>query len=314
MVMVLAIDVSQNNLLGAIPSALASCKGLEYLNLPSNAFEGPILTSLADLSNLQFMDLSRNNLSGMIPVTFTKMKMLRHLNLSSNRLTGEVPKGGVFTTLDASEIMGNIGPLWWMDKLATMLSFRSQTTISLQKDFGISNIIFDNSIDSLASTKALKGSVGYVAPEYGIGGKLTTKGDVYSYGVFILELLTRRRPTDDMFIEGINLQKWTKMHFPNRISDVVDNFVLIDAHESEKSMIIECLTQIIEIGLFCTRESPQERPDMTGIVDRLNIIRGVFLGTPITQLPIDFSPFLDNTRGINVDGSGNDEGSFTSTS
>ncbi|XP_057844232.2 putative leucine-rich repeat receptor-like serine/threonine-protein kinase At2g24130 [Cryptomeria japonica] len=511
MVMVLAIDLSQNNFSGVIPSALATCKGLEYLNLSCNAFEGPIPASLADLQNLQYMDLSRNNLSGMIPVTFKKMRMLRHLNLSSNKLTGEVPKEGAFATLDASEVMGNLGLCggWinlppcshsnhkqpsvpkkviipvivgiailimslllvafsyrlcrhsstpalnvWPPKISyeelvdatggfsdenllgigsfgsvykgilkngtniavkvlklqdqhvrqsfsrecnalkrvrhrnvikiisacsnldfkalilpfmsngslerwlyhseggrCRLNLRDRIRIAMEiaegmtylhhycfvqvihcdlkpnnvllgddmtsyiADFGLSNIIFGNSVDSLTSTDALKGSVGYIAPEYGIGGKLTTKGDVYSYGILILELLTRRRPTDDMFTEGINLQKWIEMHFPNRISDVVDNCLLIDAHESGTSMVIECLTQFMQIGLFCTRESPQERPDMTEIVDRLNTIRGAFLGTPKTpQLPIDISPFLDNTRGINMAGSGNNEGSSTSTS
>ncbi|GLJ39674.1 hypothetical protein SUGI_0811040 [Cryptomeria japonica] len=511
MVMVLAIDLSQNNFSGVIPSALASCKGLEYLNLSWNEFEGPISASLADLQNLQYMDLSRNNLSGMIPVTFKKMRMLRHLNLSSNKLTGEVPKGGAFATLDASEVMGNLGLCggWinlppcshsnhkqpsvpekviipvivgiailimslllvafsyrlcrhsstpalnvWPPKISyeelvdatggfsdenllgigsfgsvykgilkngtniavkvlklqdqhvrqsfsrecnalkrvrhrnvikiisacsnldfkalilpfmsngslerwlyhleggrCRLNLRDRIRIAMEiaegmtylhhycfvqvihcdlkpnnvllgddmtsyiADFGLSNIIFGNSVDSLTSTDALKGSIGYIAPEYGIGGKLTTKGDVYSYGILILELLTRRRPTDEMFTEEINLQKWIEMHFPNRISDVVDNCLLIDAHESGTSMVIECLTQFIQIGLFCTRESPQERPDMTEIVDRLSTIRGSFLGTSKTpQLPIDISHFLDNTRGINMAGSGNNEGSSTSTS
>ncbi|KAH9294380.1 hypothetical protein KI387_040417, partial [Taxus chinensis] len=75
-------------------------------------------------------------------------------------------------------------------------------------DFGISKLLFGNSIDSLDSTNLLKGSTGYIAPEYGMGGKLSTKGDVYSYGILLLELLTRIRPTDDMFVEGNNLQKW----------------------------------------------------------------------------------------------------------
>ncbi|XP_057842716.1 receptor kinase-like protein Xa21 [Cryptomeria japonica] len=182
-------------------------------------------------------------------------------------------------------------------------------------DFSISNIIFEKSMNSLTSTDALKGYVGYIAPEYGMGGNLTTKGDVYSYGILILELLTRKRPTEDIFGEGMNLQKWIEMHFPNRISDVVDNSLLIDAHESETSMVMECLTQFIQIGLFCTRESPQERPDMTKIIDRLNTIRGVFLGTPKTpQLPIDIAPFIDNERNMKMPERENRGSSSISTS
>ncbi|KAH9319463.1 hypothetical protein KI387_021232, partial [Taxus chinensis] len=75
-------------------------------------------------------------------------------------------------------------------------------------DFGISKLLVVNSMDSLTSTNALKGSTGYIAPEYGLGGMLSTKGDVYSYVILLLELLTRRRPKDDMFFEGMNLQKW----------------------------------------------------------------------------------------------------------
>ncbi|GLJ20846.1 hypothetical protein SUGI_0380110 [Cryptomeria japonica] len=508
MVMALAIDVSENNFSGGIPSALESCKGLEYLNLSGNAFEGQIPGSLSNLQNLQYMDLSRNNLSGLIPVDFKKMKMLRHLNLSLNRLIGEVPKEGAFTTLDASEIMGNLGlcgewinltpcshshhkqasvtkkvivvgiailimslllvafsyrscrpsniPILnvWPPKIsykdlvdattgfngenllgigsfgsvykgvlkngrniavkvlklqdehahqsfnrecsvlkrirhrniikiisacsnldfkALILPFMSNGSLerwlypledgrcrlnlndrlriameiaegmvylhhycfdqvihcdlkpsnvllgddmtSYIADFGLSNIILGNSMDSLTSTNALKGSIGYIAPEYGIGGNLTTKGDIYSYGILILELLTRKRPTDNMFNEGINLQKWIEIHFPDRISDVVDNCLLTDAHELETSMGMECLNQLIQIGLFCTRESPQQRPDMTEIVDRLKTIRGAFLGSPKTiQLPIDISPFINNERNRATTESGIWGSSYTSTS
>ncbi|GLJ20703.1 hypothetical protein SUGI_0377120 [Cryptomeria japonica] len=109
MVMVLAIDLSHNHFSSGIPSALASCTALEYLNLSWNAFEGPIPASLAKLKNLQDMDFSFNNLSGTIPVALQDMTMLHHLNLSSNSLTGEVPKGGVFSDLGTSAVAGNLG-------------------------------------------------------------------------------------------------------------------------------------------------------------------------------------------------------------
>jgi len=58
--------------------------------------------------------------------------------------------------------------------------------------------------------------------EYGVGGQVTTNGDVYSYGIVLLEMLTRKKPTHDIFVEGMNLQKWVGSYFPNRLLDVVD--------------------------------------------------------------------------------------------
>ncbi|XP_059070162.1 putative leucine-rich repeat receptor-like serine/threonine-protein kinase At2g24130 isoform X2 [Cryptomeria japonica] len=145
--------------------------------------------------------------------------------------------------------------------------------------------------------------------EYGMGGKISTKGDVYSYGILILELLTRRRPTDNMFVEGINLPKWASMHFPNKITEVVDNQLLIDVEESNKEMVLACLTEVIQIGLICTREDPHQRPTMMEIVQRLEKVTSLFLGTPRDfHLPIDISPFLESThnqRNTNEESSGN---------
>ncbi|GLJ20714.1 hypothetical protein SUGI_0377380 [Cryptomeria japonica] len=452
MVMVLAVDLSNNYFSSGIPSALASCTALEYLNLSWNAFEGPIPVSLATLKNLQDMDFSGNNLSGTIPVTFQDMKMLRHLNLSSNRLTGEVPKGGVFSDLGSSAVAGNLGLCGAWINLPPCLNFKSkhkglsvshkvliyvlvsivilvlcfvllafsykwiykrrsistdkmdkgsstetdivdQSTLDLHveptrisyeelvsathgfsetnllgkggfgsvykgilnngrniavkvlnfqdknanksfitecnalkrvrhrnvikiitvcpnpvlkalvlpvmsngsldrwlypeggdecklnlndrltialgiaqgmeylhhyclvqvihcdlkpsnvlmgdditpyiADFGIAKVVFGNSLDSLASTNALQVSFGYMAPEYAMGGKIGTIGDIYSYGILLLELLTRKKPTDAMFTEGLTLPKWVSMNFPDDIAEVVDYTLLRNVNESE---------------------------------------------------------------------------------
>ncbi|GLJ20899.1 hypothetical protein SUGI_0381280 [Cryptomeria japonica] len=178
-------------------------------------------------------------------------------------------------------------------------------------DFGITKLLFG---DLRTSTNELKGSIGYIAPEYGVGGNVSPKGDVYSYGILLMELLTRRRPIDDMFVEGISLSIWVGMHFPNRITEVLDNNLLIDVNESELSMVLSCLTQCMQVGLDCTRELPQQRPNMMEIVKRLEKKTMTFLGTRSFQLPIDIMPFLESTSGLKNTKSGRNEDWSTSTS
>ncbi|KAI9192637.1 hypothetical protein LWI28_025814 [Acer negundo] len=63
-------------------------------------------------------------------------------------------------------------------------------------DFGISKILAENK--NATHTKTL-GTLGYIAPEYGSEGKVSTRGDVYSYGIMLLEIFTAKKPTDEMF-------------------------------------------------------------------------------------------------------------------
>ncbi|GLJ54653.1 hypothetical protein SUGI_1174240 [Cryptomeria japonica] len=93
-----------------IPSALANCLALEYLNLSNNAFEGPIPDALGKLKNLESVDLSFNFLSGTIPTSLTNMKVLRYFSACFNNLTGEDPKVGLFSNNTFNESsMGNNG-------------------------------------------------------------------------------------------------------------------------------------------------------------------------------------------------------------
>ncbi|XP_042035080.1 probable LRR receptor-like serine/threonine-protein kinase At3g47570 [Salvia splendens] len=105
-------------------------------------------------------------------------------------------------------------------------------------DFGLAKIISSIS-HNMSSTEgsrssAIKGTIGYIAPEYGMNDVLSTQGDVYSYGILLLELFTNRRPTCDAFEGYQNLQEFVTNALPNRVFQVVDPFLHQQVNEDDK--------------------------------------------------------------------------------
>ncbi|XP_074282400.1 uncharacterized protein LOC141606913, partial [Silene latifolia] len=72
-------------------------------------------------------------------------------------------------------------------------------------DFGLARFLTQPRHPNQSSTIGIKGTIGYAAPEYGLGSGPSTEGDVYSYGILLLELMTGKSPTDSMFKEGYSL-------------------------------------------------------------------------------------------------------------
>ena len=114
--------------------------------------------------------------------------------------------------------------------------------------------------------------------KYGLGGRVTTKGDVYSYKVVIWEMLTRKKPIHDMFVEGMNLQKWVGIHFPNQVGEVVDKSLLRSTSTIiEEYMELSCVSHLVSLGSLCTKESLEGRPTMNDIVSMLQNIKDKYL-------------------------------------
>lgn len=123
-------------------------------------------------------------------------------------------------------------------------------------DFGLAKMLLDaDNQTSISSTHTLKGSIGYIPPEYGYGVKPSTAGDVYSFGILVLELFTGRSPTDEMFGGGVSLTRWVQQQFPTNVEQVVE----LELVEMSNLCGREWLVTVMGVGLSCAAESPDGR-------------------------------------------------------
>ncbi|GFS45495.1 EF-TU receptor [Actinidia rufa] len=93
-------------------------------------------------------------------------------------------------------------------------------------DFGMARLLpVATDIDTSAnqsSSIVIRGTTGYAAPEYGIGSEVSTSGDVYSYGILLLEMFTQKRPTNSMFGNSLTLHNYVNIALLEQVASIVD--------------------------------------------------------------------------------------------
>ncbi|KAK2444563.1 putative LRR receptor serine/threonine-protein kinase [Trifolium repens] len=172
-------------------------------------------------------------------------------------------------------------------------------------EFGLARFLSQNSSEKHSSTLELKGSIGYIAPEYGLGGKASTSGDVYSFGILLLEIFIAKKPTDEMFKEGLSMNKFVLDMDDKQLLKVVyqrlinqfeystQNFSS-DCNSSSTSASIdnsysdgipdwmhkakECIAASMRVGLSCVSYHPKDRWTMREAVSKLHGIKQSILG------------------------------------
>ncbi|CAD6341778.1 unnamed protein product [Miscanthus lutarioriparius] len=147
-------------------------------------------------------------------------------------------------------------------------------------DFGISRILSESACKAYPNSNSvagIRGSVGYVAPEYGEGCAVSILGDVYSLGILLLEMFTGRSPTDDVFGDSLDLHRFSEAGFPDRILEIADPNLWVhpdaDDNSITRNRIQECLLTVIRLGLSCSKHQPKERMPIRDAAMEMRAIR-----------------------------------------
>ncbi|CAH8262250.1 unnamed protein product [Arabidopsis lyrata] len=151
-------------------------------------------------------------------------------------------------------------------------------------DFGLARILLKFDKDSFLnqlSSAGVRGTIGYAAPEYGIGGQPSIHGDVYSFGVLILEIFTGKTPTNVLFEGTYTLHNYVKLALPKGVLDIVDKSIL-HCGLRVGFPVAECLTLVLELGLRCCEESPTNRLATSEAAKELISIKEKFFNTKRT--------------------------------
>nr|XP_048323283.1 uncharacterized protein LOC107428940 [Ziziphus jujuba var. spinosa] len=138
-------------------------------------------------------------------------------------------------------------------------------------DFGMARILFES--ESRPETKRIAGTYGYMSPEYAVHGFYSTKSDVFSFGVIVLEIMSGRKnanfyePNCSLNLLGYAWELWNGERWMKLIDPTLDNSSLYDTK------------LCIQVGLLCVQENADDRPTMSDVVSILSN-EGMSLPTP----------------------------------
>ncbi|XP_010556225.1 PREDICTED: receptor-like kinase TMK2 [Tarenaya hassleriana] len=131
-------------------------------------------------------------------------------------------------------------------------------------DFGLVKLAPEgkNSIET-----RLAGTFGYLAPEYAVTGRVTTKVDVFSFGIILMELITGRKALDETQPEdSVHLVGWFRRMYINRnlFRKAIDGTIELDEET------LASIDKVAELANHCTGREPHQRPEMGHVVNVLS--------------------------------------------
>ncbi|KAK1555902.1 hypothetical protein Q3G72_033123 [Acer saccharum] len=133
-------------------------------------------------------------------------------------------------------------------------------------DFGLARLVGSRDSNDSSFVNGDLGEFGYVAPEYSSTMVASLKGDVYGFGVVLLELVTGQKPLEVSYAEeGFkgNLVDWVNHSMvTGRSKDVIDKALYGRGHDDE-------VTQFLKVACSCVVSRPRDRPSMYQVFESL---------------------------------------------
>ncbi|XP_076892415.1 serine/threonine-protein kinase PCRK1-like [Bidens hawaiensis] len=194
------------------------------------------------------------------------------------------------------------------------------------RDFKSSNILLDDQWNAKLSdfglarlgpkegyshvTTAVIGTMGYSSPEYIQTGHLTTKNDVWSYGVFLYELITGRRPMDrNRPTNEQKLLEWVRPFLD------VKNFPQIVDSRLEGKYSLKSALKLSLIANKCLSRNPKSRPKMSEVLEMVNrLVAADQSETTVPESPLSVPVPFDAIQETEGKKTGLNEGKSKTTS
>ncbi|XP_009392180.2 cysteine-rich receptor-like protein kinase 3 [Musa acuminata AAA Group] len=126
-------------------------------------------------------------------------------------------------------------------------------------DFGLARLFPE---DKTHISTGIAGTLGYMAPEYLVRGRLTEKADIFSFGVLLIEVITGRRNSSRSEDPISTLQEVWNLYTSNRLLEAIDPIL-------EGNFPMEKATRVLQIGLLCAQASAELRPAISMVVKML---------------------------------------------
>lgn len=126
-------------------------------------------------------------------------------------------------------------------------------------DFGMARIFGDNQEN--ANTQRVVGTFGYMAPEYAMQGIISTKSDIYSFGVLLLEIVTgmkRSSTSPPRGFPSLIIYSWN-MWKDGKAEELADSSII-------DTCLLDEVLLCIHVALLCVQENPKDRPHMSSVV------------------------------------------------